>query len=150
LERQQRSLQERLSALPVVEDAPQLALARDAVERAQAVHQACQLQARHAHEEQLRLVARMEHYFRKLFPQADLTLGEQLTLSGLTRDGAAAEPEHLSFGTQEQIGLLGRFAYADLLREAGLPTLLIVDDAVVHTDAEIDFYLPSRALGRFT
>ncbi|HEY8606114.1 MAG TPA: AAA family ATPase [Noviherbaspirillum sp.] len=82
------------------------------------------------------LLARMEHYFRKLFPQAELALGEQLTLSSLVREGAAAEPEQLSFGTQEQIGLLGRFAYADLLKEAGMPTLLILDDAVVHTDAE--------------
>ncbi|GIZ50223.1 AAA family ATPase [Noviherbaspirillum aridicola] len=82
------------------------------------------------------LVSRMEHYFRKLFPQAGLALGEQLTLSSLLRDGTAAEPEQLSFGTREQIGLLGRFAYADLLREAGMPTLLILDDAVVHTDAE--------------
>lgn len=82
------------------------------------------------------LVSRMEHYFRKLFPQAGLALGEQLTLSSLLREGTAAEPEQLSFGTREQIGLLGRFAYADLLREAGMPTLLILDDAVVHTDAE--------------
>lgn len=82
------------------------------------------------------LVSRMEHYFRKLFPQAGLALGDQLTPASLLRDGTAADPEQLSFGTREQIGLLGRFAYADLLRDAGMPTLLILDDAVVHTDAE--------------
>jgi uncharacterized protein YhaN len=32
------------------------------------------------------------------------------------------------------MGLIGRLAYADLLREAGRPTLVILDDALVHTD----------------
>ena len=32
------------------------------------------------------------------------------------------------------LGVLARLAYADLLKEAGKPTLLILDDALVHTD----------------
>ncbi|MFG6468376.1 ATP-binding protein [Roseateles sp. BYS87W] len=42
----------------------------------------------------------------------------------------------LSFGALEQLGLVSRFAYADLLRDAGRPTLLILDDAMVHSDTE--------------
>ena len=42
----------------------------------------------------------------------------------------------LSFGAREQLALISRFAYADLLREAGRPTLLILDDALVHSDAQ--------------
>jgi uncharacterized protein YhaN len=34
------------------------------------------------------------------------------------------------------MGLISRLAYADLLREAGRPTLIILDDALVHSDEE--------------
>ena len=34
------------------------------------------------------------------------------------------------------MGVISRLAYADLLREAGRPTLIILDDALVHSDAE--------------
>ena len=40
-----------------------------------------------------------------------------------------------SFGTQKQLALICRLAYADLLKESGAPTLLILDDALVHSDA---------------
>ena len=42
----------------------------------------------------------------------------------------------LSYGAREQMGLISRLAYADLLREAGKPTLIILDDALVHSDAQ--------------
>ena len=41
-----------------------------------------------------------------------------------------------SFGAREQMGLISRLAYADLLKEAGRPTLIILDDALVHSDAQ--------------
>jgi uncharacterized protein YhaN len=40
----------------------------------------------------------------------------------------------LSFGAREQLRLISRFAYADLLAAARKPTLLILDDALVHSD----------------
>jgi hypothetical protein len=33
------------------------------------------------------------------------------------------------------MGVISRLAYADLLKEAGRPTLIILDDALVHSDA---------------
>ena len=42
----------------------------------------------------------------------------------------------LSYGAQEQMALISRLAYADLLKEAGKPTLIILDDALVHSDAQ--------------
>jgi uncharacterized protein YhaN len=42
--------------------------------------------------------------------------------------------EDLSHGAREQLGVITRLAYADLLREAGRPTLVILDDALVHSD----------------
>lgn len=34
------------------------------------------------------------------------------------------------------MGVVARLAYADLLQAAGKPTLLILDDALVHTDKD--------------
>ncbi|WP_019142954.1 AAA family ATPase [Noviherbaspirillum massiliense] len=81
------------------------------------------------------LLSRLEHYCRKLFPQAGLSLDDKLSPAGFRRNGWEAQLGQLSFGTQEQLGILCRLAYADLLREAQVPTLLLLDDAVVHTDA---------------
>ena len=44
--------------------------------------------------------------------------------------------DSLSFGAREQMGVVTRLAYADLLREAARPTLVILDDALVHSDEQ--------------
>jgi energy-coupling factor transporter ATP-binding protein EcfA2 len=91
-----------------------------------------------------RLQAPLQHhlqrYLQLIFPTATLQIDEQLAPGTLTRQGAAGAIESgdvsaLSFGAREQLGLITRFAYADLLRDAGRPTLLILDDALVHSDA---------------
>jgi len=85
------------------------------------------------------LQARLQHYLQLLFPGARLDMAEDLAPGTLTRQGAAGAVESgsvgaLSFGAREQLGLISRLAYADLLRDAGRPTLLILDDALVHSD----------------
>lgn len=82
----------------------------------------------------------LQGYVRLLFPSASLHIDAQLAPGTLTRELASGaietgSVEALSFGAREQLGLIARFAYADLLREAGRPTLLILDDALVHSDA---------------
>ncbi|WP_285275163.1 AAA family ATPase [Halopseudomonas bauzanensis] len=77
----------------------------------------------------------LDHYLQLLFPQATLEVDENLMPGRLSRHGQeAGEFEALSFGAREQMGLISRLAYADLLREAGRPTLIILDDALVHSD----------------
>jgi hypothetical protein len=82
---------------------------------------------------------RIAHYLHLVFPRAELELGEDLAPGQLTRRGSrgdeSGDVEALSFGAREQLGVITRLAYADLLREAGRPTLVILDDALVHTDA---------------
>lgn len=82
----------------------------------------------------------LNHYLQLLFPQASLEIDENLTPGPLTRPTASGnetgEFEALSFGAREQMGVISRLAYADLLAEAGRPTLVILDDALVHSDAE--------------
>ena len=86
------------------------------------------------------LARRLNHYLALLFPEADLRLDDALLPTALRRAGGEDLLSALSFGTREQLGILARFAYADLLREAGRPTLLLLDDALVHTDdARRDF-----------
>lgn len=87
----------------------------------------------------------LDRYLNLLFPGASVEIDESLQPGPLTRPLAArGQPqgqetgrlEALSFGAREQMGVVSRLAYADLLREAGRPTLLILDDALVHSDAE--------------
>jgi len=86
------------------------------------------------------LARRLNHYLALLFPDAALRLDDALLPAALRRGDGEDLLEALSFGTREQLGILARFAYADLLREAGRPTLLVLDDALVHTDdARRDF-----------
>lgn len=80
------------------------------------------------------LARRLGHYLGLLFPESALRLDEALLPAALQRAGGEDPLDALSFGTREQLGILARFAYADLLREAGRPTLLLLDDALVHTD----------------
>ena len=80
------------------------------------------------------LVARMNHYLGLLFDEARAQLNEQLMLENVARRDGQADFDALSFGAREQVGLICRLAYADLLREAGRPTLIVLDDALVHSD----------------
>ena len=82
------------------------------------------------------LTDRVNHYLRRVFPAGELSVDESLSPVGLMRGTSDEAFDSLSYGTQEQLGLLVRLAYADLLKDAGKPTLLLFDDAIVHTDEE--------------
>ncbi len=53
---------------------------------------------------------------------------------GLTRGGAEEQIEMLSGGTQEQIAILTRLAFARLFARQGKPMPIILDDALVYSD----------------
>lgn len=95
---------------------------------------------RHALTQRLQapLQAHLNHYLGLLFPGARIALDDSLSPGPLTRDSAAGsesgEVDELSFGAREQMGVIARLAYADLLKAAGKPTLIILDDALVHSD----------------
>ena len=80
----------------------------------------------------------LNHYLQLLFPQALIEIDENLSPGPLTRNGVAGpesgEFDALSFGAREQMGVISRLAYADLLQGAGRPTLIILDDVLVHSD----------------
>ena len=78
----------------------------------------------------------LDRYLHRLFADGSLTLNDSLIPAELARGQAdTVSFAQLSYGAREQIALISRLAYADLLREAGKPTLIVLDDALVHSDA---------------
>ncbi|SPF81861.1 chromosome segregation protein SMC [Pseudoprimorskyibacter insulae] len=70
-----------------------------------------------------------------LWPEAELDWSEDSLLpDGLIRDGQKEPLDILSGGTQEQIALLVRLAFARMLADAGRAAPIILDDALVYTD----------------
>ncbi|MGE4239788.1 AAA family ATPase [Ramlibacter sp.] len=86
------------------------------------------------------LQVRLNHYLQIQYPGVQIELDEMLRPSRITRQGPhgfeTAKFGELSGGEREQLGIIARLAYADLLREKGKPTLLMLDDALVNTDRE--------------
>ena len=70
-----------------------------------------------------------------LFPDAQLEMNEDLQITGIRRNGDRAESfGQLSKGTQEQIAVLVRLAFAEMLVEQGRPAAVVLDDALVFSD----------------
>jgi uncharacterized protein YhaN len=87
------------------------------------------------------LMTRLSPYLQALFPRARLSLGEDFLITGLSRlDAIGAEEtdgeafDALSHGTREQIAILSRLAFADMLLAAGKPAFLVLDDALAFAD----------------
>ncbi|MAD35396.1 MAG: hypothetical protein CMO30_08210 [Tistrella sp.] len=78
---------------------------------------------------------RVRPYLQLLFPGAEITIDENLRIVGVVRDAGYEEAfHHLSMGTQEQIAVLIRLAFAEMLVEQGHPATVILDDALVFSD----------------
>ncbi|CAN0542175.1 unnamed protein product, partial [Ectocarpus sp. 8 AP-2014] len=78
---------------------------------------------------------RVRPYLQLLFPGAEITIDEDLRIVGVTREAGYEEAfHHLSMGTQEQIAVLIRLAFAEMLVEQGHPATVILDDALVFSD----------------
>lgn len=77
---------------------------------------------------------RVQPYLKLLLPGSELALDESLHILGLRRNGLEEKFDSLSLGTREQLAVLTRLAFADLLREQGHPATVLLDDAVVYAD----------------
>ena len=73
-------------------------------------------------------------YIGQLLPGCELSFDEELGLAKVTRAGIDESCCDLSKGTQEQLAILTRLAFADLLLEDGAPISLILDDPLVYSD----------------
>lgn len=81
------------------------------------------------------VLRRLRPYLQLLFPGADIRIDEDLRITGVVREAGYEEAfNHLSMGTQEQIAVLIRLAFAEMLVEQGHPATVILDDALVFSD----------------
>ena len=80
------------------------------------------------------VMKRVHPYLRTLFLAAELTMDENLNIVDVKRQGSEEDFQLLSIGTQEQIAVLIRLAFAQMLVEQGLPATVILDDALVYSD----------------
>jgi uncharacterized protein YhaN len=83
------------------------------------------------------VIRRVTPYLRTLFPGADISCDDTLRITGLTREPLGAEEfDRLSDGTQEQVAVLARLAFAEMLTDQGKPAMVILDDALAYSDGE--------------
>jgi DNA repair exonuclease SbcCD ATPase subunit len=80
------------------------------------------------------LLRRIRPYLAALFPGADLELDEAFHITAVARSGGPEAFERLSDGTREQIAILTRLAFAELLADQGRPAVVVLDDALVFSD----------------
>ena len=80
------------------------------------------------------LTEAMRPYLKILFPDSEPIIDENFNLQNILRNGVLETFENLSMGTREQLAILIRLAYADLLAERGTPAMIVLDDALVNTD----------------
>ena len=81
------------------------------------------------------VVDRVHPYLQMLFPNAEIGINEDLYITGMSRHAGYEESfDHLSMGTQEQIAVLVRLAFAEMLIDQGAPAAVILDDALVFSD----------------
>lgn len=77
---------------------------------------------------------RARRHIERLLPGCDLSFGDDLGLNSISRSGLSEGCGDLSRGTQEQLAVLTRLAFADMLLEQGAPVSLILDDPLVYSD----------------
>jgi uncharacterized protein YhaN len=81
------------------------------------------------------IVTELKPLLHLLWPEAELTWGEESLLpDALIRNGQEEPIGILSGGTQEQVALLVRLAFARMLAASGRIAPVILDDALVFTD----------------
>lgn len=81
------------------------------------------------------VLKRVQPYLQHLFPGSEIVIDENLHVTGVIRQEGYEEMfSHLSMGTQEQIAVLVRLAFAEMLAQQHRPVTVILDDALVFSD----------------
>jgi len=80
------------------------------------------------------VVGRIVPYLQRLFPSAAIQCDENFATVAISRAGEEGF-RGLSDGTQEQIAVLTRLAFADMLIDSSHPAMLILYDALAYSDS---------------
>ena len=79
--------------------------------------------------------SQIQPYLNALFPNAKIEFDDELNIISIDRNFSESF-QNLSIGTQEQVAVLVRLTFAELLAEKGRPATVILDDALVFSDEE--------------
>ena len=79
---------------------------------------------------------RLKPYLQDVFGAADLGFKDVFAIDGLTRAGQREDFAVLSDGTREQLSVLVRLGFAELLAARGSAVPLVLDDPLVYSDDE--------------
>jgi hypothetical protein len=77
---------------------------------------------------------RAARHIGRILPGCAPSFDAALNLQAIHRNGVEEGCEHLSRGTQEQLAVLSRVAFAEMLGEQGHPVSLVLDDPLVWSD----------------
>jgi uncharacterized protein YhaN len=77
---------------------------------------------------------KLRPHLAALFGEADIGMAGDFSLQTLHRANRAEDIAQLSAGTQEQLAILSRLAFAEVLAAQGRPVVLLLDDALVFAD----------------
>ena len=80
------------------------------------------------------VMARLGPYLETLFPAAQVSFDKSFAPSVIERNSVREQLARMSDGTQEQIAVLVRLAFARLFADTGSSVPLILDDALVYSD----------------
>jgi len=81
------------------------------------------------------LAKRLAPYIQELLSEAMPLVASDFSIRALDRNGLEEPFLQLSDGTREQIAILARLAFADMLMAQGLPALVVLDDALAFSDS---------------
>lgn len=108
--------------------------------RAAALSLACQVLEKHQTRAQDAfqgpVIERFIGYFKRLFPEIEIEINDKLQVVKMRREGNADTFTDLSRGTREQIAVMMRFAFADMLADADQQPIVILDDALISSDSQ--------------
>jgi AAA domain len=82
------------------------------------------------------ITRRLRPHLARVFGVSDVGFKDAFAIDGLTRGGLREEFSVLSDGTREQLSVLVRLAFAELLASRGVPVPLVLDDPLVYSDDE--------------
>ena len=77
---------------------------------------------------------RLRPRIQRLFGSSELSFKDEFTLDAFERGGVREDIAELSDGTREQLSILVRVAFAEVLAENGYPTPLVLDDPLAYSD----------------
>lgn len=80
------------------------------------------------------IIRELKPLLKLIWPESDINFNDNYAPTIISRQGKEEPIEHLSLGTQEQISILVRLAFAKLFSKTHSSIPVIIDDAIIYSD----------------